>query len=83
MFVTSQNNSNFELFCVSFESKKSKNANEINETNETIKANFAEFSKISHVDFDAKIERNELLFCLRRNAIVKIISNSCKKINFD
>ena len=83
MLVISQNNSNSESFCVNFESKKSKNANEISETNETIKANFVEFSKISHVDFDARIEKNELLFCLKENAIVKVISNSCKKINFD
>ena len=81
MLIISQNNSNFESFCVNFESKKSKNANEINEM--TIKANFVEFLKISQIDFDAKIEKNKLLFCLRKNAIVKVISNSCKKINFD
>ena len=83
MSVISQNKSNSKSFCVSFESKRSKNANETDETDETIKANFVEFSKISHVDFDAKIEKNELLFCLRENAIVKTISNFCKKINFD
>ena len=79
MFVTSQNNSNSKSFCVSFESKKSKNANEINEANEAIKANFAEFSKISHVNFDARIEKDELLSCLKKMQSSKLYRIHAKK----
>ena len=45
---------------------------EINEkikTIETIKTKIVEFSKISHIDFDAKIEKNELLICLKKKCI--------------